>query len=141
MPSILLSSTVIGIIITGAYSFFQFQKANSLKCITEERKKWREEIRKIMEEIEKSEKNFWSVGSVKARINAYGLYKEMVYEKDAHIWWLIAVMEKQQAVRNESKSYWKESDGNEVEYDENKKLLLKFLSLLLKVIGIGLNLK
>lgn len=105
MPIILLSSTVIGIIITGAYSLIQFQKANSLKYITEERKEWRKEISGIMEKIEKSEeKNISGIlVQLKVRINAYGLYSEMDYTKDAHIWKLIVEMEKNEATRNKMK--------------------------------------
>ena len=134
MVNILLSSTVIGVIITGAYSFIHFQKANSLKYITEERKKWREEIRKIMEEIEKSEEKTISrvLVQLKARINAYGIYSEMDYTKDAHIWRLIEELEKQGIESNRNKSCLEETNEKQKEHDENKNLLLKFLSLLLK---------
>lgn len=88
---VLLSSAVIVAVI----QYFQGEKNNKLQYITEERAKWRKEIKEIISEIriadfQTIEKCLTDLGK---HLNAYGYCPDGKYEKnnldffqDEHIW-------------------------------------------------------
>ena len=49
---VILTSTVVAAVISTLTSVYNSRRTGNLKYITEERQKWREEIRKIAESIE-----------------------------------------------------------------------------------------
>ena len=117
---IILSSTVIATVISSIINIVNTKKANKLEYISSERKQWREELRKIAEEINTSdlEELSLSITKLKVRINAYGITGTMNISKDNYIWYLLDMYDKQQI-----------SDENINEY---KNLLIKCISMLLK---------
>lgn len=118
--TMLFTSTVVSAIVTALVGYFSSRRANMLKFITEERKKWRDEMRVIAEKIERSKRD--NIGKVltkvKVRINAYGSTSLTDYQKDGHIWKLIRDLE-EETISNE-------------QFNRNKKLLIDYISLLLK---------
>lgn len=149
---------VIGIstIITTIFTFISNSKKNNLDYITKERSDWRKEMREIAVKVGKievgSQNQFPLVRDVmhelKVRINGYGkayitpmgmseIKKEASYYlEDGHIW---EVIEKLENYDLESPP---ENDPNDlqhiqiaadtVEFNKNKKLLVNYLSALLK---------
>lgn len=113
----ILTSSIIASLISGMIAFFQFKKNNQLVFITGERQKWREDIRSIADRIVSS-KSFEDMENVlvdlKVRINAYGRNSGDVMQ-DSHIWNVIDKLEK-----------------HDEEYEAAKKLLILYLSTLLK---------
>lgn len=86
--------------------------------ITNERKAWRSDIRRIAEEIEAAtgyEDIRKPLVELKVRINAYGKNTDDV-KKDSHIWKVIERLQKQND-----------------DFDEAKQLLILYLSTLLKM--------
>lgn len=121
--AILGSSTFVGII-TLMLNWAQNRKKNSLSYITEERKLWREKIREIAANISKCKYNGENENNIEQylnqlemNINPYGRTLPFDYLQDGHIWNTI----------NEIN----ESDSEEG-FEQNKKLLLSYLSLMLK---------
>lgn len=129
MEKIFSSPEIIVAIITGIISFltllFKSNRESKLSRITDERAKWRDNIRTIavsIADIDISsnmnidcEKNLIeNLTKLKMNINSYGQYKQG-YRKDHHIWKEIRILENQ-SKRNE----------------KHKQKLLDFLSLLLK---------
>ncbi len=119
-----LGSTVIAAIISGVVSYLVLIRKSKLKYITEERQKWREDIREIAENIEK---NTYSIKNdltkLKVRINAYGRNNkndDSCYYNDAHIFKIIKEIEKYDKERNYEK------------ISEKKEILIEYLSFLLK---------
>lgn len=114
----ILTSTIIASFISGIIAYFQFKKNNQLVFITGERQKWREDIRNIADRTETSQ-SFEELKDVlvdlKVRINAYGRNSDDVMQ-DSHIWDVIDKLEKQ-----------------DEEYESAKKLLILYLSTLLKM--------
>ena len=106
-------ATIIGVIV----SYFTFHKTSKLSYITQERKEWRADIRKIVDELEVCpfSKKKRVLTKLKTRINTYGKLKEDV-GKDSHIWKQIEIIENCRAK----------------EYEKQKDKLILFLSLLLK---------
>ena len=98
-------------------SYVNFHKNSRLNYITQERKEWREDIRRIAEEIEQCPyRNRKKVlAKLKTRINAFGFCGDNKL-KDSHIWDQIKKIE----------------NCEESEYEENRETLILFLSLLLK---------
>lgn len=101
----IFTSGIISVII----SYLIFQKGNQLKYITEERKEWRDKLRKIAGKLygADTEKTMKLITELKVRINTYGYGKELVTEGfmiDAHIWNLINEMEQldQEDIANDS---------------------------------------
>ena len=83
-------ATIIGVIV----SYFTFHKTSKLSYITQERKEWRADIRKIVDELEVCpfSKKKRVLTKLKTRINTYGKLKEDV-GKDSHIWKQIEIIE------------------------------------------------
>ena len=106
-------ATIIGVIV----SYFTFHKTSKLSYITQERKEWRADIRKIVDELEVCpfSKKKRVLTKLKTRINTYGKLKEDV-GKDSHIWKQIEIIE----------------NCRSKEYEKQKDKLILFLSLLLK---------
>lgn len=106
-------ATIIGVIV----SYFTFHKTSKLSYITQERKEWRADIRKIVDELEVCpfSKKKRVLTKLKTRINTYGKLTEDV-GKDSHIWKQIEIIENCRAK----------------EYEKQKDKLILFLSLLLK---------
>lgn len=75
---VLLTSTVVAAVISMLTNVYNSKRTGNLKYITEERQKWREEIRQIAEDIipcsQFSIKKY--LIRLKVRINAEGLYNE-----------------------------------------------------------------
>lgn len=86
---LILTSTVIATIVSGLFALYQNYRSNKLSKITDERKVWRDDIRKIAENIiantdETILEN--EITRLKVKINAYGnstFYDEKTLEIDA----------------------------------------------------------
>lgn len=118
----LLGSAVIAAIISGIFSYWGLSKKGKLQYITEDRKEWREKIRKIASRIDGAsyKKTLKILTDLKVRINAYGHNNVKVsYWADSHIWELIDEIEKSEA----SPEILKVQQKQLVEYIS---LLLKF---------------
>lgn len=120
---VVLEASAVATVIGAGISYLTFRNSSKLTYITQERKEWRAEIRKITEELEEcSYKNRKRVlVKLKTRINAYGKFENRTNNegdplKDAHIWDCI------QMIATCSKN----------EYDELREQLIELLSLLLK---------
>lgn len=121
---IILGSTVVSSVIVALFNLITNRKNSTLAHITTEREKWREKIRKISEDIEKTkfqgkkEKNInRSLVQLEVNINPYG--KSMVndFARDSHIW---EEIENIRRVKNKE------------EFKRHKELLIYYLSLMLK---------
>lgn len=75
-------------------SHITFRKSSSLTYVTQERKEWREAIRRIAEELEHCpyKKRKKVLAQLNTRINAYGLNSTEVLD-DEHIWRQIRKLE------------------------------------------------
>lgn len=117
--SMVLPSTVFATICAGFFSLIISRRDNKLRYITEDRKKWRDEIKSIVDELN-SAKNIHAIKAVlnklKVRINPYGRNMEEDFMQDSHLWELIKEME-EKPYDNQSK---------------NKEKLVLYLSLLLQ---------
>lgn len=114
-------STFLGAIIGASITYIVSRRESKLKYITEERQKWREEIREIAENIERGKQDNLSVAltKLKVRLNAYGMNKKKEYYlEDAHIFNIIDDINK--------------CEGSYKKIKENKKILINYLSFLLK---------
>lgn len=114
---LVLQLSAIATVISAGISYITFRKSSNLTYITQERKEWREAIRRIAEELEQCsyQKRKRVLVQLKTRINAYGLDSENALE-DAHIW----------------KQIQKIEICDPAEYDALKEQLIIYLSLLLK---------
>lgn len=114
-----LTSSVIAGIISALFSFLNIRKSNDLQYITGERKEWRIEIRNIAKSIINKDKNNIQedLTELKVRINPNGIVSNDDYTSDAHIWKVI---------------YSLEEPKSDNEFNNNKLLLIEYLSLLLK---------
>lgn len=117
----ILGSAVISTLVSSLFSHFINRKNNTLQHITEERKIWREKIRKISEDLEnvkfKDKKINQLLVQLEVNINSYGKVLEDDYEKDSHIW-----REIEELKRIDKKK----------EFNVHKELLIYYLSLMLK---------
>ena len=118
--TLIFTSTVVSAIVTALFGYFSSKRQNTLKYITEERKKWRDEMRMIAEELEHSKRKNVNakLTKIKVRINAYGSMMEPDYQRDGHIWDLIRDLEKG-------------TESKEV-FEKKKRRLIDYISLLLK---------
>ena len=116
----ILTSTVISALVTVLAEYLNSRKANMLKYITEERKNWRDEMRKIVEDIETSNLDNigMSIARLKVRINAYGCSVYENFHKDGHIWEIIGQIEQKKM--------------SEEVFKMKKLQLIEYISLLLK---------
>lgn len=112
-----LEISAIALIISAIMSYITFRKSSSLTYITQERKEWRENIRKISEDMEgcSYKKRNQVLVKLKTRINVYG-YMRNGELNDAHIWKVIDQIE----------------CCTQKEYDILKEKLICYLSALLK---------
>ena len=71
---LVLEASAIATIMSAGISYFTFRKSSKLTYITQERKAWRTEIRKIAEELEMCSyiDRKHVLVKLKTRINAYG---------------------------------------------------------------------
>ena len=92
---LVLEVSAIATVISAIISYLTFRRSSNLTYVTHERKEWREAIRKIAEDLEKTpyENRDNVLVKLKTKINAYG-YDGKDEVKDAHIWKLIERMEK-----------------------------------------------
>lgn len=118
---VVLEASAIATIMGAGISYFTFRKSSKLTYITQERKAWRTEIRKIAEELEMCSyiDRKHVLVKLKTRINAYG-YTDSKNDgnigEDSHIW------EKIEQIEN----------CDEKDYERLRNQLIIFLSLLLK---------
>lgn len=120
----ILGSTVVGAVISALFSHMTNRKNSTLTHITTEREKWREKIRKISEDINrtkfhgKKEKNINQyLVQLEVNINPYGKRFKNDFARDSHIWTEIENI--------------KQID-NKKEFKKHKELLIYYLSLMLK---------
>lgn len=120
ITTLILTSAVVSAFITGFAGYLASRRENMLKYITEERKIWRNEMRGIADDIEKAQPDNMGkeLTMLKVRINAYGNTQPDNCHKDGHIWSLIKKLEKEHG----------DSEG----YIQKKRLLVAYISLLLK---------
>ena len=118
--NVILTSTVIAAAISLLANVYTSRRTANLKYITEERQKWREEIRKIAEDIVDCPRDEIKkhLTKLKVRINANGKLKKGSYYEDSHIWKLIHDIENSN-ICNEC-------------FEGKKEILINSLSLLLK---------
>lgn len=118
----LLSSGLAIAIVTSLFNFLTSQRADSLKYITEERRKWREELRVIALELECAD--FCNIKfiltKIKVRINAYGNTPGSSLKEDKHIWEEINLISKSVI------------DNNLENFNFHKEKLGFYISMLLK---------
>lgn len=120
----ILGSSSIATIVTAVVTMIQNRKNNSISYITEERKIWREKIREIVVNIERSQYcgegeldiNTYLV-QLQANINTYGMLNKYDYGRDGHIW---------EVVKNIQEA------NDELGFNSQKEILLKYISLMLK---------
>lgn len=119
---------VIIAIVTGVFSIItvllKMNRETRLSRVTDERTKWRKEIRKIVKNLsivdfDNMDKNneiilIENLASLKMRLNSYGAGKKD-YLKDSHIWDSISKLE-----------------DKEIRNNDEKSKLIEYLSLLLK---------
>lgn len=115
-----LTSTVVAAVISILANMYNARRTESLKYVTEERQKWREEIRKIAEDIVDCPRDEIKkhLTRLKVRINSNGKINKESYVEDGHIWKLIENLEN--------------SSLTVSEYEKQKDHLIDTLSLLLK---------
>lgn len=90
--SIVLSSTVISAVITVIFNFLTNYKKNQIENITQERKNWRDNIRKLSSQISNANdinELLHIIDKLKVRINAFGITDPNDYKNDGHIWKII----------------------------------------------------
>lgn len=137
----ILTSTVIATLITAAISIFTLYKNSKLKYITEERSKWRAQIRNIMVEIDSANENniHRVITKLKSRINAYGYAKPNDVLHDGHIWRTINCIENHNSdfkeLKNELILYL--SFLLKYDWEKSKK---EVLGNVIKIFGIGATL-
>lgn len=119
-----LGSSTVAAIITAIVTIIQNRKNNSINHITEERKVWREKIREIAVDIKKSkyrgegkENIDNNLIQLQIRINTYGILKKSDFKRDGHIW--------------ESIERLQSADNEEI-FEQEKEILLRYISLMLK---------
>lgn len=120
----IIGSSAFGAIVSFLFTWITNRRSNSLSYITDERRKWRDKIREIIIGIDnscykgKGNKNInMYLNQLEVNINPYGQYSRTDYERDGHVWEEI----------NKLKDV--KSDKS---FDQDKRLLLKYLRLMLK---------
>lgn len=118
---IVLSSVVLSAIVSGVITYMIANKKTRLQYITDERKKWRNKIRKIAKKLHNASyaDTLSILTELKVRLNAFGANEcSKQYNKDVHIWQIINEIE----ATNQSKL-------NLIAKQEE---LIEYLALLLK---------
>lgn len=122
MDSITLLSFVLLIIVfLGIVSHIIVGKQRKLRYMLEDRRKWREALRKIAEDLGLASytKTLKLLTRLKLRINAYGNdWTNTSYISDVHIWQLINDIEN--------------NEMTDVHFEIKKKQLVEYISALLK---------
>lgn len=120
----ILSSGTIAAVITAFFTYIQNRKSNSINYITGERKLWRDKIKVLAEDIRKCRYRGENDEDIKIclvrlqmNINTYGRLAKNDYIHDSHIW---EIMDKLQTADSEE------------EFENDKKLLLYYISFMLK---------
>ena len=119
---IVLSSVVLSAIVSGVITYMIANKKSRLQYITDERKKWRDKIRKIVENLHNASyaDTLSILTELKVRLNAFGANEHSKnYSKDIHIWQIISEIE--------------ETSLNKLQLKENQEQLIEYLALLLKI--------
>lgn len=119
---VVLEASAVAIVIGAGISYLTFRNSSKLTYITQERKEWRAEIRKIAEKLEECpyENRKQVLVKLKTRINAYGKTdsrKTWNICEDSHIWEKIEQIER---------------CTTEKKYNIYREQLICFLSLMLK---------
>lgn len=116
----ILSSTLLATIFSSLIGLFKSKKDDNLRYISEERTKWRAELRKIAEEINLATLDNLSepLTKLKVRINAYGLANGSKQSQDSSLWMLL--------------EFYDENKVPEKNIQKFKNQLINFISLLLK---------
>ena len=113
------------------FGFWNYSRQETRYCndITAERKNWREKIRTIADNIEKSKfqgegtQNIsYYLNQLKMNINTYGKFDKADYVHDGHIWEIIEIIQ---------------CTDNEKEFEKDKNLLLSYISLMSKEDGVS----
>lgn len=119
-----LSSGAIVALITAFFTYIQNRKSNSINYITSERKLWRDKIKTLAEDIQKCRYHGENDEDIQIylvrlqmNINTYGRLAKNDYIHDSHIW---EIMDKLQTAASEE------------EFESDKKLLLYYISFMLK---------
>lgn len=118
---IVLSSVVLSAIVSGVITYIIANKKSKLQYITDERKKWRNKIRKIAKKLHNASyaDTLSILTELKVRLNAFGANEcSKQYNKDVHIWQIINEIETT-----------KQSKLNLIAKQEE---LIEYLALLLK---------
>lgn len=118
---IVLSSVVLSAIVSGVITYMIANKKSRLQYITDERKKWRDKIRKIAENLHNASyaDTLSILTELKVRLNAFGANENSKnYSKDIHIWQIINEIE--------------ETSLNKLQLKEKQEQLIEYLALLLK---------
>lgn len=120
----ILSSGAIVALITAFFTYIQNRRSNSINYITGERKLWRDKIKTLAEDIQKCRYRGENDEDIKIclvrlqmNINTYGKLAKDDYIHDSHIW---EIMDKLQTAASEE------------EFESDKKLLLYYISFMLK---------
>ncbi len=139
----ILTSGVIAAIVTGLIELVKISNSNKTRYIIQQREEWRETIRKLAEEIlltnHKDIKT--PLTRLKTRINPYGKFIE--YHGITFFDEKMTKEEKKRQVKEENlreQFYLKDGHIHEViyrlennnDFDNNKRLLIEYLSLLMK---------
>ena len=116
----ILSSTVIATLITSIINLFDSKRHNKLKYISDERNKWRTELKEIAVEINNADVEMLAAPLVKlkVRINGYGLINKPHISKDSFAWTIM--------------SFYDVDNVNEENINMYKDILIKTISVLLK---------
>lgn len=115
----ILSSALIAAFITAIFTYFTHNRDSKLLRITDDRKTWRIEMRKIAQEINCSsvERINTVLVCLKLNINAFGQFNNQNFLQDGHIWKIIKDIEN-------------DSEGKNI--SNNKDKLITCISYLLK---------
>jgi|GEM_PF-1099942 len=72
--SLILASTVVAAIVSGIFALYQNYRNNKMQKIIDERKAWRDDVRKIAEKIVSSDDEtiIVEIAKLKVKLNAYG---------------------------------------------------------------------
>lgn len=139
----ILTSGVIATIVTGLIELVKLSNSNKTRYIIQQREEWRETIRKLADEIHSTEHKYINapLTRLKTRINPYGEFVEfhgiIFFDKK-----MTKAEKKRQAKEESLREQFYLKDGhihkvinqleNNNDFDNNKELLIKYLSLLIK---------
>jgi len=120
---VLLEGSLILGVLTAIIGILKDKTDRKLQYITSERKEWRKEVEEIAQRLQRDKTNSEIdniLCQLKVKINTYGIANEDNVFQDAHIWKIIKTLE------------GLESCENDKEIEKSKRILIKYLSCLLK---------